>query len=325
MAAERRGWPARPAVSATAATPAFRACERLGAAIAPAARRAQNPSFETTSKGVEAGMTAPSTSSLHGARDHARSQAGRGGADRRSHDPGPDRPSLWDETVGVGGYAGRRLPRGAVLRIADDVGDACVHLVVFNADSPAERLNVADTVKVQWQAYLGPGALLLSDMGRVLMTIVADTSARHDALCGRRTGRGQRRPGTATGRSARRHPSARDLLVLAGAKHGLERRDLPDRHQPVQAGRRRRRRGAHLRRRPCARRGRRAAGRDGRHRARWPTSPTRSTPAPEYLGSPVRVSAAARRAARPTIRSGRPRPSASGRSRTPTTSLAGAR
>ena len=66
-------------------------------------------------------------------------------------------------------------PRDAVLRIADVDGDACVQLLVFNADAPAERLNVADTVKVQWQAYLGPGALLLSDMGRVLMTIVGDT------------------------------------------------------------------------------------------------------------------------------------------------------
>jgi urea carboxylase-associated protein 2 len=169
-------------------------------------------------------MTAPSTSSLHGARDHARSQAGAAAPTGRTI-PAPV-SALWEESIGVGGYAGRRLPRGTVLRIADDVGDACVHVVVFNADAPAERINVADTVKVQWQAYLGPGALLLSDMGRVLMTIVSDTSARHDALCGAapaaamaaRFGSGA--IGSAT-------PSARELLVVAGAKLGLERRDLP--------------------------------------------------------------------------------------------------
>ena len=72
---------------------------------------------------------------------------------------------LWDETIGAGNYASHELPRGAVLRIADLDGDACVHLVVHNAARPAERLNVADTVKVQWQAYLGPGRVLLSDMG----------------------------------------------------------------------------------------------------------------------------------------------------------------
>ena len=39
-----------------------------------------------------------------------------------------------------------------------------------------ERLNVADTVKVPWQAYPTAGHPLLSDQGRLLATIVADTS-----------------------------------------------------------------------------------------------------------------------------------------------------
>ena len=42
---------------------------------------------------------------------------------------------------------------------------------------------------MQWQAYLGRGALLLSGMGRVLAAIVEDTSGRHDALCGTTTAR----------------------------------------------------------------------------------------------------------------------------------------
>ena len=134
------------------------------------------------------------TSTLEAARDHARRQADehRQVADRAT---GPTRPALaatdlpaaalgatiiWDETIGVGGYVARRLPRGSMLRIADLGGDACVELLVHNAHQTTERLNVADTVKVQWQAYLDRGALLLSDMGRVLMTIVDDTSERHD-------------------------------------------------------------------------------------------------------------------------------------------------
>jgi uncharacterized protein YcgI (DUF1989 family) len=32
-------------------------------------------------------------------------------------------------------------------------------VLVYNAEHPTERLNVADTVKVQWQAYLGLGSL----------------------------------------------------------------------------------------------------------------------------------------------------------------------
>jgi uncharacterized protein YcgI (DUF1989 family) len=74
---------------------------------------------------------------------------------------------LWEETIAAGGYASRRLQRGARLRLIDLKGDACASLLLFNADMPTERLNVADTVKVQWNAYLGQGKLLLSDMGRV--------------------------------------------------------------------------------------------------------------------------------------------------------------
>jgi urea carboxylase-associated protein 2 len=155
------------------------------------------------------------TSTLELARAHARAQAG------APSDEGPLVPPgdglLWQERIGAGNYAGHLLPRDAVLRLDDTDGDACVQLVAIAAGRPAERLNVADTVKVQWQAYLGEGALLLSDMGRVLLTIVEDTSGRHDALCG--AGRG--------GPVWSEVPNARDLLCLAALKHGLERRHVP--------------------------------------------------------------------------------------------------
>jgi urea carboxylase-associated protein 2 len=134
---------------------------------------------------------------------------------------------VWDETLGAGGSAGHRLARGTVLRIADLEGDGSLHLVVHRADRTSERINGADTVKVQWQAYLGTGALLLSDLGRVLMTVVADTSGRHDALCGcsNRTVN-ERRYGS--GGVSSPSPNGRDLLYLAGARFDLARRDVPN-------------------------------------------------------------------------------------------------
>lgn len=133
---------------------------------------------------------------------------------------------VWDETIGCGGYTSRLLARDTVVRITDADGDACVQLLVFAAGRPHERLNVADTVKVQWQAYLGPGALLLSDMGRVLLTLVADTSERHDAICGGSNRRAnERRYGD--GSAAGPTPASRELLAVAAAKHGLRRGDLP--------------------------------------------------------------------------------------------------
>lgn len=132
---------------------------------------------------------------------------------------------LWDEVVPAGGYAALTMPRGARLRLVDEEGDACAGLLLHREDRPCERLNVADTVKVQWQAYLTSGHLLLSDMGRVLASIVEDTSGRHDSFCGtsnRLANQGRYGDGAPDGPS----PSGRDLFGVALAKLGLARRDI---------------------------------------------------------------------------------------------------
>jgi len=133
---------------------------------------------------------------------------------------------VWDETLALGGYAGRVLPRGTHLRLTDLDGDTNVNLVLHHAARPAERLNVADTVKLQWNAYLGSGALLLSDMGRVLATILPGSTGDLDLLCGASTRSAvAARHGDSGNHSPT--PSGRDRLLLGLAKHGLGRRDLP--------------------------------------------------------------------------------------------------
>ncbi|MBF6276192.1 MULTISPECIES: DUF1989 domain-containing protein [Nocardia] len=148
------------------------------------------------------------TASTVGARDHARAQAAAATV------AGPDLPDGLDTTkvtfaqrVPGNGYTTAVLARGTRLRLADPDGAAGAHLLLLRAEAPWERLNVADTIKVPWQAYPGPGHPLLSDQGRVLATIVADTSGRHDTLCGPT-------------------PEVRRTLRVAGAKHGLTPRDI---------------------------------------------------------------------------------------------------
>jgi uncharacterized protein len=136
----------------------------------------------------------------------------------------PDR-LLWEETIAAGGYASRLLARGTRLRLVDLQGDACASLLLFNAAMPTERLNIADTVKVQWNAYPCAGSLLLSDMGRVLASIEADDAATHDAFCGASNEASNRRH-YGDGRNSGDHPNARDRLLLGVAKHGLGRRDV---------------------------------------------------------------------------------------------------
>jgi urea carboxylase-associated protein 2 len=175
------------------------------------------------------------TASTYGARDHARAQAGQLAEAMPYRPPGtwPDPPAgvdaeqlVWAETVGGGGYTSKVLARGTTLRLADPLGDACPHLLLYNADQPWERLCVADTVKIPWQAYLGAGHPLLSDQGRVLATIVSDVSGRHDALCGTSV-RARNRERYGDGSPYGPSPAGRELLIVAAAKHGLEPRDLP--------------------------------------------------------------------------------------------------
>lgn len=137
----------------------------------------------------------------------------------------PAHDLLWEETIAAGGYATRRLARGARLRLIDLRGDACASLLVFNAELPAERLNVADTVKVQWNAYLGEGKLLLSDMGRVLMSILEDGADTHDTFCGT-SNAATNAARYGDGSNSGPYPNGRDRFLLGVAKHGLGRRDV---------------------------------------------------------------------------------------------------
>ena len=167
------------------------------------------------------------------ARDHARSMAGTvveampllpPAADDLP--PGvPAQDLLWEETIAAGGYATRRLSRGARLRLIDLKGDACASMLLFNADMPTERLNVADTVKVQWNAYLGAGKLLLSDMGRVLMSFLEDSAGTHDSFCGT-SNAATNAVRYGNGANSGPCPNGRDRFLLGAAKHGLQRRDV---------------------------------------------------------------------------------------------------
>lgn len=178
--------------------------------------------------------TGPGTSSPRGARAHARSQGGTvvramptlPASAAEARPPGVGREQMvWEEVIDPGQYATHPLARGTVLRLVDVDGEAAAHVLVHNLLNPGERLCPADTVKVQWQAYVTAGTRLLSDMGRVLLTVTEDTSGHHDALCAPpNRADHQRKYGNGTVEGP--FPNARDRLVLGALKAGLQRRDV---------------------------------------------------------------------------------------------------
>lgn len=131
--------------------------------------------------------------------------------------PPPDSGRLIaTETLPGGWYWTARLAAGEVLRI-DAAPGTSVALAAWAAGDPSERLNLPDTVKVQWTTELRRGRVIFSDMGRVLFSLIEDSSGAHDALTG----------GSTAADTPAGHRNCRDNMVLAAAKMGLSPRDLP--------------------------------------------------------------------------------------------------
>jgi urea carboxylase-associated protein 2 len=132
----------------------------------------------------------------------------------------PDRV-LGREQVPAGWYATVRLRRGEALRVVDDSGRASVSLIGWREEDTSERINCADTVKVQWSAAISRGRVLLSDMGRVLLSLVEDTSGAHDLLVGGST------PASTRGAFGEATRNTHENFLAAAAKIGLGLRDIP--------------------------------------------------------------------------------------------------
>ena len=122
-----------------------------------------------------------------------------------------------EQEVPGGWYTSIRLRRTEVLRLVDITGTATPALIAWRAGDASERMNLADTVKVQWSAALQRGRIILSDMGRVMFSIVEDTSGAHDALVG----------GSVADATAPGARNTRANFVAAVGKLGLDRRDIP--------------------------------------------------------------------------------------------------
>src|SRR5436190_18572159 len=140
-----------------------------------------------------------------------------------------DTPVLWEETVQGGATWSHVLKRGTTLRLTDIEGGANAGALFYNWENPSERYNMPDTLKAQHIARLTRGAVLYSDMGRILCSITGDTVGWHDPLSGCSNARLVRdKYGEASYQDHRNewHQNAYDSFLIELAKHGLEARDM---------------------------------------------------------------------------------------------------
>lgn len=125
------------------------------------------------------------------------------------------------ETIPGGWYWSTTLKAGDTIRIAQDHGPSAVSLVAWSSADPSERLNLPDTVKVQWTTAIARGRVLFTDMGRVLFSVTEAASTAHDALVGGSTAASN------APRYAGDQRNTRDNFILVAGKLGLDRRDIP--------------------------------------------------------------------------------------------------
>src|SRR5215468_10060219 len=136
---------------------------------------------------------------------------------------------IHEETLGGGLAWSRRIKRHQVLSIVDVSGGACVSALFYNARDPLERYNMPDTLKAQYTAFLTAGRVLYSDMGRILVSITADSCGWHDTIAGCGDSAALReRFGEGSYQELRNefHRNARDNFIVELSKHGLGKRDV---------------------------------------------------------------------------------------------------
>ena len=125
------------------------------------------------------------------------------------------------ETIPGGWYWSTLLKAGDTIRIAQDHGPSAVSMIAWSAADTSERLNLPDTVKVQWTTAIAKGRVLFTDMGRVLFSVTEAASTAHDGLVG----------GSAAASNAAKYSgdfrNTRDNFILVAGKLGLDRRDIP--------------------------------------------------------------------------------------------------
>ncbi len=92
--------------------------------------------------------------------------------------------AIIDEICPAGEPWSKVIQQGQIFRIVDLEGNQAVDTLFFNAHAPQERYSASDTIRNQSNLYLTTNSKLYSNVGNILLTIIADTCGRHDTLGG---------------------------------------------------------------------------------------------------------------------------------------------
>ncbi len=132
-----------------------------------------------------------------------------------------DAQILHREVIPGGWYWSTKIRREETARISLSHGFSSLAMIAWASADTSERMNLPDTVKMQWTTGLSKGRVIFSDMGRVMFSITEDSSGAHDCLVG---GSNAQTNSKYQGNLLR---DTRDNFVKLTMKIGLDRRDIP--------------------------------------------------------------------------------------------------
>ena len=117
----------------------------------------------------------------------------------------------------------RVITRGQTLRIIDSEGQQAVDALLYCVADTAERYSAPDTLRAQGSAYIDVGTRLISNRGRVMARISADSCGRHDTSAGCCSCESNL---VRFGEATRYQHACRENFILELSKYGMTKRDI---------------------------------------------------------------------------------------------------
>ena len=131
--------------------------------------------------------------------------------------------ALMDTVIAAEGRWSYVLRRGQTLRVIDLEGQQAVDALFYAAQDTAERYSAQDTLLTQQSAYIELGTRLMSNEGRLMLSITADSTGRHDTSAGCCSCESN---AVRFGESTKYQHACRENFVLELGKYGMNKRDI---------------------------------------------------------------------------------------------------
>jgi uncharacterized protein len=113
--------------------------------------------------------------------------------------------------------------KGQTIRIEDSYGQQAIDTLFYCLDNLAERYSNQDTMREQGAAYVCVGTKIISNEGRVMLTVTADSCGRHDTAAGACSCESNT---VRFGHGTKYQHACRDNFILEVSKHGMSKRDI---------------------------------------------------------------------------------------------------